>query len=141
VGRAKVPVSSSKATVLPFVLVVEDDLDLRQGLEDILAFADYHVQAVTTPAEALGVLRQAPSPPVLIVSDILMPGMDGYQFLKAVRANPQWKHIPFLFVSGQEATNLVEDPKFGAIGYLCKPFGVPELLYMVGRLRSRAGYE
>jgi CheY-like chemotaxis protein len=131
--------SDPKTTTLPLILLVEDDEALLENLEEALSYGHFRVVPATNARSALDILTTLSPLPELIISDIVMPGMDGYQFLKAVRANPQWKHIPFLFISDQEATGLVVDPEFVVIGYLYKPFGVPQLLDMAGRLRSRAG--
>jgi CheY-like chemotaxis protein len=116
-----------------YVLIVEDSPDLRESLKEILDFAGYKAELAVDACEALDVLNTADTSPHLIISDILMPRMDGFQFLTAVRAR-SWKHIPFLFISGQEATSFQKDPSFGTVGYLSKPFGVPELLEMITRI-------
>ncbi len=115
------------------ILLVEDDPLLLESMEELLEFAGYDVVSATGPKEALQFLESAPTLPQLIVSDILMPGMDGFQFLKAVRSR-SWSHIPFLFVSGQEATLLIKEMSEAAIGYLSKPFTVPDLLNMIERV-------
>jgi CheY-like chemotaxis protein len=62
--------------------------------------------------------------------------MDGYQFYAAVRSqSPQ--HIPFLFISGQEATRLIVDPLCGVVGYLSKPFRISDLLEMIDHALAR----
>lgn len=115
------------------ILLVEDEPNLLESMEEILNFGGYEVVSASAPQEALKLLDTAPVLPDLIVSDILMPGMDGFQFLNAVRSR-SWKHIPFLFVSGQEATGLLKDPAQAPVGYLSKPFSINELLGMIGRI-------
>ena len=115
------------------ILLVEDDPLLLESLADILSFADYEVKSAGAPREALQFLSTSPALPELIVSDIMMPGMNGYQFLAAVRSDFS-KHIPFLYISGLEATSLLHDPVQGTIGYLNKPFNVAELLDMIARI-------
>jgi|SRR5690554_3122439 len=118
----------------PFILVVEDDPSLLENLEDILQFAGYDFVAVSNAYEGFNVLRSVSRLPDLIISNILMPGMDGFQFLLAVRKNRSWANIPFLFISGQEATCFVQDAAYGAVAYMTKPFEVSELLDLVGRM-------
>jgi CheY-like chemotaxis protein len=115
------------------ILLVEDEPILLESMEEILSFAGYQVKTASAPREALQILGTGDSLPDLIVSDILMPGMDGFQFLATVREQFS-KRTPFLFISGQEATNLIHDPAQGKIGYLSKPFNVAELLDMVARI-------
>jgi CheY-like chemotaxis protein len=117
------------------ILLVEDEPTLREGLTDILTFGGYEVTAAHAPSEALQILSTCSVLPELIISDIMMPGMDGYQFLAEVRSNYS-KDTPFLYISGLEATILTNDPAYGKIGYLNKPFTVAELLSMIARILS-----
>lgn len=115
-----------------FLLVVDDDPALREVLQEILRYAGYQVRVAASADQARHLLRTADTPPQLIISDLLMPDMDGYQFLLAVRADETGQPIPFLFISGQEATLLLEEPSLtGIVGYLSKPFAVDDLLTIV----------
>lgn len=121
------------------LLIVDDDWYLRKVYEDALQLEGYPVLTAASGHEALDILRTASVQPRLIISDILMPGMDGFQFLAAVRAQPQWRSIPFLFISGQEDSGIVHDPVAGVVGYLSKPFHVPALLAMIDQMLRKSG--
>ena len=117
------------------ILVVEDQPALLENMQMALELSGYYTLGAADGIAALGVLRTQPVD--LILADIAMPHMNGYQLYEAVRANPQWALIPFVFIS---ARGLDSDVRYGkAMGvddYLIKPFEVADLLAVVqGRLR------
>src|SRR5260370_35631662 len=75
------------------ILIVEDDLDIRDALQEILEDEGYLPYAAANGAEALEVLDRVPKPG-LVLLDLMMPVMDGYQFLEIFRANPEFSAIP-----------------------------------------------
>jgi len=91
------------------ILIVEDNHVLREGLCDILAFEGFNVLSAGNGQEAL--VQMGDSNPDLILSDISMPVMDGYEFYTSVRANPEWITIPFVFLTarGERARILCHD--------------------------------
>lgn len=116
------------------ILVVEDNLDLLRVLQLMLERAGYTVLPCTDGAAAL--LALASRPVALILADIGMPLLNGYQFYERVRANTAWKLVPFVFISGR---GLDSDVRFGrelgADDYLIKPVARDDLLAVVrGRL-------
>lgn len=114
------------------ILVVEDHSDLLHGIRGILELEDYEVLTAATGAKGLEILRNATCAPDLIVSDIVMPDVDGYDFYKAVRQETRWLNIPFVFLT---AKNRKEDVLFGkelgADDYIGKPFDAQELIVTV----------
>ena len=118
------------------ILVVEDNAIMLDGIRDILEMADYQVVSALDGQEALSLLKQ--SSPALIVSDIMMPRMDGYQFFSAVRANPKWFSIPFIFLTAKDQRIDVRLGKqLGADDYLTKPFEPEDLLVAVSAKLER----
>ena len=112
------------------VLVADDNADMREYLARLLR-PRYAVRVVSDGAAALAAIRE--EPPDLVVSDVMMPGLDGMELLAAVRADPRTARIPVLLLSaraGQEAA--VEGLAAGADDYLVKPFSAAELLARVG---------
>jgi CheY-like chemotaxis protein len=83
------------------ILVVEDDITLLAGVRDILILEDYEIHTATDGLEALEVLQQMDLPPDLIVSDIMMPHMDGIEFLAKVRQVDEYISIPFIFLTAK----------------------------------------
>lgn len=118
------------------VLVVEDNTIMLDGIRDILEMADYQVISALDGQEALDLLKR--NSPALIVSDIMMPRMDGYQFFSAVRANPKWFGIPFIFLTAKDQRIDVRLGKqLGADDYLTKPFEPEDLLVAVSAKLER----
>jgi PAS domain S-box-containing protein len=117
-------------TKRPTLLVADDNADMRQYLKHLL-IETYDVVLAENGKKALAKIEQGLMPD-LIVSDVLMPEMDGYALLKAVKHNRDIAHIPFLMLSakaGEEAS--AEGLKYGADDYLIKPFSARELLARV----------
>lgn len=79
------------------VLIAEDDASLRRLLQELLEGEGYVVEAVADGAEAFARVQAAP--PDLLVSDAIMPGLDGFSLCRAIRADPRLKHLPVLLAS------------------------------------------
>lgn len=122
------------------ILVVEDDVNLLTGIRDILELENYHVLTAQNGVEGLKVLEQAQDAvPDVIVSDVMMPFMDGFSFLERVRQNDAWGMIPFIFLTAKgERSDRHRGTLMGAEVYLTKPFDAVDLLVSVsGCLRNR----
>lgn len=114
------------------ILLVEDDEVLLRGMHDLLKLEGYNVTTAVDGVDGLRVLEGLPKYPDLIISDIRMPHMDGYEFLSAVRARPEWLMVPFIFLS---AKGQKEDIRYGKMrgvdDYIPKPFDFKDLLVSV----------
>ncbi|MFP2913425.1 ATP-binding protein, partial [Pyxidicoccus sp. 3LFB2] len=124
------------------ILVADDNADMRTYLTRLLA-PHWTVVTVTDGARALAAAQA--HPPDLILSDVMMPGMNGLELVRALRADPRTQTVPVMLLSaraGEEAT--IEGLKSGADEYLVKPFSANELLarvnaqLTVSRLRQQA---
>ncbi|HRF93701.1 MAG TPA: response regulator [Aggregatilineales bacterium] len=115
------------------LLVVEDEHNLLLGIRDILELDEYSVVTASKGQQALDVLKSQKSGlPDLILSDIMMPYMDGIEFLKEVRKNEAWVKIPFIFLTAKGAKGDVQQGKLlGVDDYLIKPFDADDLLVAV----------
>src|SRR5579859_7667887 len=112
------------------VLVADDNADMRQYLSRLLA-ERYDVVAVADGKLALEAVQK--QPPDLVVSDIMMPNLDGFGVLQALRSDAETKTIPVILLSaraGEEAA--VEGIDAGADDYLVKPFSARELMARIG---------
>ncbi|MFF5497655.1 SpoIIE family protein phosphatase [Streptomyces aquilus] len=112
------------------VLVVDDNADLRDYLQRLLVGAGYRVDTVKDGQEALDAIRK--TPPDLLVSDVMMPRLDGLQLVAALRSDSRTTSLPVLLLSaraGQEAS--IEGLQAGADDYLVKPFTAADLLARV----------
>jgi PAS domain S-box-containing protein len=112
------------------VLIADDNADMREYLGRLLTGAGYRVEAVTDGRHALEAVRA--DVPDLVVSDVMMPRLDGLELVAALRSDPRTATVPVLLLSaraGQEAS--IEGLQAGADDYLVKPFAAAELLARV----------
>lgn len=116
----------SHKTSYPLILIVDDDPVLRNALLEIFEFSSYAVMAAANAREGLDLLHNAYELPEVIISDMMMPVMDGFQFMQAVYTEEKWRDIPFIFLSGQPKT--LETPQMKQVRYLPKPFLIEDLL-------------
>lgn len=115
------------------LLIVEDDHHLLNGIRDILELDHYVVQTAQNGVQALDLLQASNGLlPDLIVSDIMMPQMDGLDLLQAVRKNAAWVKIPFIFLTARgEKADVQRGKRLGVDDYLIKPFDPEDLLVAV----------
>jgi two-component system response regulator VanR len=117
------------------ILIAEDQPSVRACLEQILSMSGYQVVTAVDGAEALNVLDSQSVD--LVVADIMMPHMDGYQLYEKVIANPEWVRIPFIFLTARVLESDIRYGKeLGVDDYLTKPVEAKDLLAVVrGKLR------
>ena len=126
------PEAAAPRPDLPRVLLADDNADLREYARRLLA-EHYEVHVVADGQAALEAAHELR--PQLIVSDVMMPRLDGFALIRAVRADPQLRPIPIILLSaraGEEAR--IEGLDRGADDYLVKPFNARELLVRAGTL-------
>ena len=114
------PAAPPANTVRPRILVADDNRDMREYVVRLLRSA-YTVQAVTDGEQALA--SALADPPDLVLSDVMMPGLDGFGLVSALRADPRTHEVPIVLLSaraGEEAR--IEGVQAGADDYLVKPF-------------------
>jgi len=113
----------------PLILVVEDNIDLLYNLKLLLESNNYKTNTAKNGKEALEILSTLEEIPDIIISDIMMPEMDGYEFFREISNNPRWNRIPFLFLSALITPKDIRFGKLlGADDYLTKPFDEKDLL-------------
>jgi DNA-binding response OmpR family regulator len=117
------------------ILIVEDQPSVRACLERILRMSGYRVLVASDGREALVVLDSHDVD--LIVADIMMPNMDGYQLFERVVENPGWVQIPFIYLTARALESDIRHGKeLGVDDYLVKPVAAKDLLAVVrGKLR------
>jgi len=112
------------------ILVVDDDLSSLSTLSSMLNSEGYEVRGVTDGPMALTVTEN--KPPELILLDIRMPDMDGYEVCKRLKADERHRHIPIIFLSAlQETDDKVKGFEAGAVDFITKPFQAEEVLARV----------
>jgi putative two-component system response regulator len=119
------------------ILLVDDNPRLLSGARMTLEMNGYTVITASNGDEALQILEH--TRPALIVSDILMPGCDGFALLEQVHARSQWVTIPFLFLTAlNDAETIKRGRELGVDDYLIKPFSSSDLLQAVQARLQRA---
>ncbi|BAU55074.1 response regulator [Mucilaginibacter gotjawali] len=109
------------------ILLIEDNNDIRESFEELLVLEGFAVKTASNGFDALKMVQNFI--PKLVICDILMPGMDGYDVITAFKKNVVTRNIPFIFSSSKsESADAAKAEKLGARYFLVKPFGEPELM-------------
>ncbi|MEM9274913.1 MAG: response regulator, partial [Cyanobacteria bacterium P01_F01_bin.143] len=109
------------------ILIVDDDESLRSVLKHNLEQKGYQVTIAASGTQALKLF--AKNAPDLIVSDVSMPEMDGFEFCRILRSQPSGQLIPFIFLSARsDLEDRIQGHSIGADDYLTKPFEIKELI-------------
>jgi CheY-like chemotaxis protein len=117
---------------LPRILLVEDDAELLLTTSELLGFCGYAVEAVSSATEAMESFQR--QPPDLVLADINMPGVSGYELLNYIRRHEHAGRTPVIFVTGRATDAEIRDGLAGgADGYLVKPYLPQDLLDLVAR--------
>jgi len=114
----------------PLVLIVDDNMNNLQVLGNILKIRNYGIAVATDGKQALQMARS--TIPDLILLDIMMPGMDGFEVCQELKADESTVHIPIIFLTAKaEIDDIVKGLRYGAADYVTKPFNSIELLARV----------
>jgi two-component system OmpR family response regulator len=118
------------------LLVVDDEATVRELLSDALRFAGFDVSSAASGAEAVALAVR--EPPDLILLDVMLPGMDGFEVVRRLRSSGG--RVPVLFLSARDAPDdKVTGLKAGGDDYVTKPFNLRELIARIEAILRRAG--
>lgn len=118
------------------ILVADDDFATRLSINDYLEISGYSVIAAENGKEALGLVEEFQ--PHLIVTDITMPEMDGYEFVRRVRTRPAFRLLPVIFLTERTSTEeRIRGYQMGCDNFLGKPFELSELGVVIRSLLDR----
>jgi len=118
------------------VVVVDDDPDLGPAIRDVIASKEVRVEAPGDAQASLPVILK--ETPDLVILDVNMPGMSGWELCAILRRQSSTRRLPILFLTGrQEVKDRITAMQFGGSDYLAKPFSVEELRSKVKTLLSR----
>ncbi len=124
----------------PRILVVEDDFDISNMLRIYFQSQGYEVAVAPRGGDALEMCRQ--QLPNIVVLDIMLPDIDGYEVCRQLRSNLRTSHIPIIFLTQRdERSDKIQGLELGADDYITKPFDVEELRLRVKNAIARATYE
>jgi DNA-binding NarL/FixJ family response regulator len=119
------------------ILIVDDDLGIRLSVSDYLELAGYSVVMSENGQNALAMVSQ--HQPHLIVTDVTMPQMDGYELIRQVRRQPAFRLLPVIFLTARTNTDeRIKGYQLGCDAYLPKPFELNELAAVVRNLLERS---
>ena len=121
------------------ILIVEDNYDLRDYIKSILT-EQYFVLEANDGAVAWEILQQKPEQKIeLIITDLMMPIMDGYQFIQKLKSHNAFRHLPIIVLTARaESTDKVKSLRIGVDDYMLKPFVEEELVARVENLLSNS---
>jgi DNA-binding NarL/FixJ family response regulator len=118
------------------VLLVDDEPGLREAVQAYLQDSGFTVQTASNAKQGLELAQQ--QLPDLVISDVMMPQVDGYQFLKNLREDPRLQALPVVFLTAKGMTgDRIQGYKAGCDAYLSKPFDPDELVAIVTNLLAR----
>jgi DNA-binding response OmpR family regulator len=122
----------------PLILVAEDEEDVRELIVSVFEFSGFDVVEAPNGAEAVDLALA--NPPDVILLDVRMPKMTGFEACQALKAEDRTKHIPVVFLSayGQEA-EVATGLELGAEEYLTKPFDLTELVNRITKILNKYG--
>ncbi len=129
--------TASASSLVPLVLVVDDSITVRRVTQRLLQREGYRVALAVDGVQALERLHT--EIPAIMLSDIEMPRMDGFELVRSVRSNPLWKDLPVITISSRMAEKHRQVAKeIGVNHYLGKPYGEEELLSLIRRYAQPA---
>ncbi len=123
---------------MPKVLVVDDSISVRKALERVLAPREMEVTAAASGEQALEQLRQ--SVPDLVIVDVVMPGMSGFELCSSLKSDANLRHIPVILISGLVNDSVIAQAhEVGAVSVVSKPFTPDELFPKIDAALNGAG--
>ncbi len=120
------------------ILIVDDN---PKYLADALPMYGYEVSVATDGIQALKILSKSPDSINLVLLDVMMPNMNGWDTLKAIRSNEKTKTLPVIMITAvSEEQKIVSGLKIGADDYIVKPFVLPNLLARIEAVLRRSNW-
>jgi signal transduction histidine kinase len=131
------PGGETAGQVMTAILVIEDDLPVRTTILDVLKAEEFEVYGARNGIEGVHIAREYM--PDLIISDVMMPGLDGYGVVRELRQDPNTATIPIILLTAKvERNEMRQGMEYGADDYIPKPFSIPELMNAVSaQIRKR----
>ena len=119
----------------PLVLIVDDDQAISALLKHLLEREGYAVKTVFDGLDAKDYILSQKVPPALVLTEMMLPSVNGYDLIEIIRGSSSWKDIPVVVLSSlSQDDKIVRALKLGANDYVTKPFRVNELLTRINRL-------
>jgi DNA-binding response OmpR family regulator len=123
----------SKKSIPPKILVVDDDPFILMSLEFLMKKNGYDVMVARNGTEAMAIVEK--QQPHLVLLDIMMPDVDGYQICKIIKSNPALANIKVVFMSAKtKEADVAKGYSLGASLYITKPFSTREMVVSIAKL-------
>lgn len=119
---------------MPDLLLVEDDRDVREAIAEVLEQEGYGVMQARSGVEAIRCLNDGSAKPAAILLDLMMPVMDGWEFMARWQKNQAWSSIPIVVISADSNAQERVEALHLATAYMRKPIDIDELLALLARL-------
>ena len=121
------------------VLVVEDDQSIAELIEFMLQREGFQVTLAQDGRVAETLITALQQAPAVILLDIMLPFVNGFELLQTIRNKPGWQHTPILMLSARSQENdIVRALELGATDYIIKPFQPAELIARINRVMKKA---
>jgi two-component system, OmpR family, phosphate regulon response regulator PhoB len=118
---------------IPVLLLIEDEAQQRDVLKLMFEAEGYNVVGAETAEEGLMHIKQ--TIPDVVVTDVKLPGIDGFTFFEQVRNNMQLNSLPFIFITGYNDPAVIKRIKqFDAVSYVTKPYDLSDLMITINNL-------
>ena len=115
-------------------VVVEDDQIIVMLLEHMLSRRGFQVQTARDGRQALNFMETLPMPPELVLLDVMLPYLDGFELIRKIRQHATWKEVPIIMLTSKsQEQNIVRALDTGANDYMVKPFRPEELMARIRR--------
>ncbi len=122
------------------ILVAEDERDIRELIVFTLGFAGHEVTQAANGADAVEIVLAAETKPDLIMMDVRMPRMSGYEACRQIKSVPELRTIPVVFLSAKGQDEEIQNGiDAGAVAYILKPFAPDELNRRIGEILRQIG--
>lgn len=119
------------------VLVVDDEPNVLKSLVQFLTIEDFEVESASNGPEALEKVESFH--PELILLDVMMPGMDGFEVLEKIKEMPKHQNTPIIMLTAKDqSSDVLKGYQSGATSYLVKPFNLDELVETINQTLERA---
>ena len=120
------------------IMIVDDDKDILTSVRQILESNGYKVYSFDNGRDCLKKLKEGKKPTLMIL-DIMMPEMSGWEIQRRLTENPKWKRIPIIFLTGRDNETAVNMYKRYGIEWIKKPFDINELKSCIERILEYIG--
>ncbi|MCK4902600.1 MAG: response regulator transcription factor [Thermoplasmatales archaeon] len=116
------------------IMVVDDEPDILTTVGQMLEMSGYEVIRATDGKECLKLLDESNSNPDLIVLDIMMPDISGWDVAAKLKENPKWNSIPIVFLTAKGDTMSVGMGGMASVDYIVKPFDIKDLIVRIKKI-------